>query len=133
MDYHRTFPFYRWGGYQNMGWDGMEHGALLEDLEYLQQMYPASAKKYQVKIGELLNRMDYDGSMLYDQYPDKWQLERFIDSVMTTLKADAAADGAEDAVAPTDAEWHWIRELVTVLVYNEILRRREKRKNYYFF
>lgn len=127
MDYHRTFPFYR---IANQGWDSLERSAVLDDIEYLQQMYPARAKKYQVRIGELLNRMDYDGSMLYDQYPDKWQLERLIDGMMTTLKNESVE---EDTEAPTDAEWHWIRELVTVLTYNEILHRREKKKNYYFF
>jgi len=132
MDYRRTFPFYRVGGYPNQGWDNLERSAVLEDLDYLRQMYPAYAKKYQVRIGELLNRMDYDGSMLYDQYPDKMQLERFIDSVMTTLQNESTAEGT-DAEVPTEAEWRWIRELVTVLVYNEILHRREKKKNYYLF
>ena len=79
----------------------------------------------------MLDRMDYDGSMIYDQYPDRWQLEKFVDSIMTVLKSEEQAAAGENA--QDDAKWSWIRELVTVLVYYEILKRRNKKKNYYIF
>ena len=57
-------------------------------MEYLQQMYPTYSKKYQVRINNILDRMDYDGSMIYDQYPDRWQLERLIKNIMKTIRAE---------------------------------------------
>ena len=104
MDYRRALPFYHaYSQYGDLG--QMDADAVAGDLEYLQQMYPSYAKKYQVRISQMLDRMDYEGSMIYDQYPDRWQLERFIDSIMT----------------------------ITVLVYYEILKRRNKKKKYYLF
>ena len=77
----------------------------------------------------MLDRMDYEGSMIYDQYPDRWQLERFIDSIMTTIKQEEAKLCQEQE----EDKWPWIRELITVLVYYEILKRGNKKKRYYLF
>ena len=42
-----------------------DEDAMLRDLDYLQQMYPQDAKKYQKKIVAILDKMDYEGSMIY--------------------------------------------------------------------
>ena len=80
--------------------------------------------------------MDYDGSMIYDQYPDRWQLERLINNIMKTIRAEEEeSDNTADTISDTDKEnkWAWIQELVTVLLYYEILKRRRRKKNYYYF
>ena len=48
-----------------------QEDSVTRDLEYLQQMYPVQARKYQKIIAETLYCMDYEGSMIYDEYPDK--------------------------------------------------------------
>lgn len=109
-----------------------------EDMEYLQQMYPNYAKKYQPIIKSALDKVDYKGSFIYDQYPDKLQLMRIIDSIVIIIRDDEAAyskpgdnqDGQTTPPIGEGAMWQdkeiWIRELVTVLMYNEILMRRKK-------
>ena len=145
MDYYRAFPPYM--GYQGYGqWaqPGMiPEDRMLEDMEYLQQMYPTYARKYQSTINSFVDRMDYDGSFIYDQYPDKMSIGRMVTGVMAVIKANEEKEnaGAEDDDRSRDvsektltehAPWKekepWIRELVTVLMYYEILTRR-KRKN----
>ena len=86
MDYRRALPFYHaYSQYGDLG--QMDADAVAGDLEYLQQMYPSYAKNIRW-ISQMLDRMDYEGSMIYDQYPDRWQLERFIDNIMTTIKQE---------------------------------------------
>ena len=131
MDYYRPFPNYP--GYQPYrNWDQISEDRVMEDLEYLQQMYPTYAKRYQVRVREILDRMDYEGSMIYDQYPDKWQLERLVKSIMTILKNEENAMNSQQNAAD-DAKWVWIQELITVLLYYEILTRRQKRQNRTYF
>ena len=65
------------------------------DREYLQSMYPATAKKIFPYIQEECDRQEYEGSMIYDEYPDKLQLEQ-------------------------------IREIVEILMYQELIERRGK-------
>ena len=130
MDYHRAFPYYpMYPEYRN--WDQMSENRIVEDLEYLQQMYPAYAKRYQVRVKEILDKMDYDRSMIYDQYPDRWQLERLVRSIVAILKREEMeANPGQEA---DDTKWAWIQELVTLLLYYEILKRRQKRKNNSYF
>ena len=148
MDYYSAFPFYM--GYQGYGqWAQpgiVSEDRILEDLEYLPQMYPTYARKYQNTIGSVVDKMDYDGSFIYDQYPDKLTIQRMVESVVAVIRTNeetASGDqeqGAQPNVAGSDmtdralteqAPWRekepWIRELVTVLTYYEILARRRKK------
>lgn len=126
MDYRRNIPFYpAYPEYRS--WDQISENRIMEDLEYLQQMYPLYAKRYQVRVRDILDRMDYNGSMIYDQYPDRLQMERLVQSIVTVLRRE------EDTQDADDAKWSWIQELITVLLYYEILKRRQKRRNNTYF
>ena len=132
MDYYRPFPNYP--GYQpNRNWNHLSEDRVLEDLEYLQQMYPAYAKRYQVRVRDILNQMDYDGSMIYDQYPDKWQLEQLVRSIVQILKNEERSMQQQQPDEMEDSKWMWIQELVTVLLYYEILTRRQRKENRRYF
>ena len=61
------------------------------DREYLQSMYPATAKKIFPYIQEECDRQEYEGSMIYDEYPDKLQR-----AVGTGIFQPAALTGLED-------------------------------------
>lgn len=80
MDHYSAFPYYM--GYQGYGqWaqTGMvQEDRMLEDIEYLQQMYPTYARKYQGVISSVVDKTDYDGSFIYDQYPDKLTIQRMV-------------------------------------------------------
>lgn len=45
------------------------------DFEYLKSMYPDTAKRILPYVEEECDRMEYENSMVYDQYPDKLQLK----------------------------------------------------------
>lgn len=167
MDYYSAFPFYM--GYQGYGqWAQpgiVPEDRILEDLEYLQQMYPTYARKYQTTISSVVDKMDYDGSFIYDQYPDKLTIQRMVESVMAIIRTNeetmdamntdvqsngtmpetvtmpqgipnaamhnAMGNNITDTALTEQAPWSekgpWIRELVTVLMYYEILTRRRKK------
>ena len=75
-----------------------EQDAVMRDLEYLQEMYPLEAKKYQKVIAEILDRLDYEGSMIYDEYPDKWQIYRLTQIVTDKVKESGKEEPAEDFI-----------------------------------
>ena len=113
-----------------------EEDTVTRDLEYLQQMYPAEAKRYQKVIAEILNQIDYDGSVIYDEYPDKWQLYRLTKTVMDKIRR---MDGINEAVqnqnpqaenagtaspAENDKYGENFEDFVQVLLYYEIYKKR---------
>ena len=119
MDYqHRILPFY-------MSYPApyfmREEDSVWKDLEYFQQMYPAQAKQLQKRIAEILDKMDYEGSMLYDEYPDKWQLYRLSENVITILKQE---EEESDQAPASPEKWEWVGDMVPIILYYEIYRRR---------
>lgn len=118
MDFqNRILPFYM--AYPNLMQDD---NGVIRDLEYLQQMYPAQAKMLQKRVAEVLDKMDYEGSLLYDEYPDRWQLYRLGDSIVAILKREEAEKGEDVNASPE--KWEWIKDMVLIILYYEIYKRR---------
>lgn len=111
-----------------------EEDTVTRDLEYLQQMYPSEAKRYQKVIADILNQIDYEGSVIYDEYPDKWQLYRLSKIVMDKLKRDGTIKGEtpeSEAASSDHAERNCeqVEEFVQVLLYYEIYKKRHANHN----
>lgn len=100
-----------------------QEDTVTRDLEYLQQMYPAEAKKYQKIIAEVLDKLDYEGSMIYDEYPDKWQIYR-----LTQMVVDKIRQQQEEESAPV-MDWDWITEFIQVILFYEIYKKRHTNRN----
>lgn len=99
-----------------------QEDSVTRDLEYLQQMYPSQAKKFQKKIAEMLDHIDYEGSMIYDEYPDKWQIYRLTQMIIDRLKN-------EQEEQPVEENWDKTAEFVQILLCYEIYRRRHSNHN----
>ena len=65
-----------------------EEDSIIRDLEYLQQMYPSEARRYQKTISSILDKLDYEGSMIYDEYPDKWQIYKLSKDIADRIKRE---------------------------------------------
>lgn len=46
------------------------------DLDYMKSMYPETAKRILPYVEDECDRMAYEGSVVYDEYPD--QLQTFV-------------------------------------------------------
>lgn len=98
---------------------------MTRDLEYLQQMYPTEAKKYQKMIAEVLDKLDYEGSMIYDEYPDKWQIYRLTQIVVDKIKTQ---QDAEHGTSMENMDRDWISEFIQVLLSYEIYKKRHSNR-----
>lgn len=115
------------------------------DLEYMKSLYPDTAKRLLPYVEEECERMEYEGSMMYDEYPDKLQLRLLCSRIYDRARKEGAAAGylkeeLEDGVE-AQAGMHrrpkndWLRELVEVMVFQELYKRRcdhrKCRRRYY--
>ena len=103
-----------------------EEESIIRDLEYLQQMYPAEAKKYQKVIAGILDRLDYEGSMIYDEFPDKWQLYKLSKDILERIRKEEEKEDPEAAASPE--KWEWRGDLIQILLFYEIYKRRHNTK-----
>ncbi|MBD5477084.1 MAG: hypothetical protein HDR17_14060 [Lachnospiraceae bacterium] len=104
-----------------------QEDSVTRDLEYLQQMYPMEAKKYQKIIAETLDRIDYEGSMIYDEYPDRWQIYRLTQIIVDKIRKTQEERPEEGE--KKDADWDRVTEFVQVLLSYEIYRKRHSNRN----
>ena len=119
MDFNRrVLPFFM--TYPGMGERNGKDS--MRDLEYLQQMYPKEVKRYQQRVAQMLDRMDYDGSMIYDEYPDRFGVERLASSMVEVIRREEMQRYPDRQF--TEEKWEGLQELIFVLLNNEIYKRR---------
>ena len=120
MDFNRrVLPFFMTypGVGEKSGRDAMR------DLEYLQQMYPREVRRYQQRVAGMLDKLDYDGSMIYDEYPDRFCIERLASSMLDVIRREEIKNNPDKEF--TSEKWEGLQELIFVLLNNEIYKRRE--------
>lgn len=117
MPFYMTYPLPMFGQQEN---------TVVRDLEYMQQMYPKEAKRYQKLIAGILDKMDYEGSMIYDEYPDRMQLYRLAMDILDRVKREEKNDEESDPEADSPERWQQIGDLIQILLFYEIYKRRHK-------
>ena len=56
------------------------------DDRLLKELYPETAKKVLPYIEEACDRMEYNGSRMYDQFPDRQMMRRTNDRIYETVQ-----------------------------------------------
>lgn len=57
------------------------------DFEYMKSLYPSAAKKILPYVEEECDRMEYECSMMYDEYPDKLQLRLMCARISSNVRS----------------------------------------------
>lgn len=57
-----------------------------KDLDYIKNMYPSKMKRIQDQIEEECDKLEYEGSMMFDEYPDKGILRGICNKIYASVK-----------------------------------------------
>jgi hypothetical protein len=115
------FPLY---GYDNSA--DLDH-----DVEYMKQLYPRTAKVIQKEIDNECDQMEYDGSMMFDEYPDKEYLDKLIDRVYDRIKQideEPQVEMNSLYFYPPRRNQNYLRDVVSLLLLSEIFNRRRRHR-----
>lgn len=102
---------------------------MVRDMEYLQSQHSMEIRQLRKHIADTINIMDYEGSMIYDEYPDRFSMERQSKMISENLKKTYVDD--ESCAFHKMLFWDGFEDIVRLLVYDEILKRRHRRKKGY--
>jgi len=80
-----------------------------KDYDYMHRMIPETALGLSVLIEEICDRLEYEGSFLYDECPDKTTLLELTDKIYETL---------------TSRETPTLKDFIQTMLCDEILYRR---------
>lgn len=131
-----TYPMYGMPGYPSVYLDEMENE---RDMQKLKELYPEMAKDIMTEVEEECDKMEYDGSMMFDEYPDRVMLGRVKAAIYDRVKDKYPVDESDDrdeAMAMQQEmrrryppRKNWLGDLIEVMLYQEMYRRRCRRRN----
>lgn len=143
-DYRNKIPFYMTYPMQNMYLTEMEYE---KDMERMKELYPREVHKLQKMIEKRCDEMEYEGSRMYDENPDRYMLEeesrrlyeRFIrENPQYSIMMQQPEQGfgqfdMQENIPQEDMQMQqrgrhcensWLCSLISILFHDEIYRRR---------
>lgn len=121
--------------------DMPEPGQMEEDWLYMQQLYPNTARKLVYYIEDAADRLEYENSMMFDNYPDRIAVEQVVKEIIAVIQENdpALITMPEDtAVSERKGDQTWdscIEEMIQIMLLGEMHHRRWRyqqmnRRNY---
>lgn len=126
-------PFYMSYPMQNLYLTEMEYE---KDMERMKELYPREVGKILECVEDECDKMEYEGSLMFDEYPDRLMLEMVINRIEQRLNgeeqdADVEAEQyrgkgrpPQGHRPPSRRQDNYLRELIGVILNNEMYRRR---------
>ena len=97
-----------------------------KDYEYMKRLYPQKAKLIAILVEDVCDRMEYEGSPMFMEYPDQETLYRLAKQIYHML------EGEERRVFPNDELLH----MIEVMLCQEFFIRRSRyhrfKRRYHF-
>ena len=113
------FPLY--------GYDNSED--LDRDVDYFRQLYPNTVRSIQSAVDDECDKLEYDGSFMFDEYPDKVTLERIVDRIyerMQELEEMPQVEANSLYYGYPRRRPNYLHDIVTILLLNELFNRRRR-------
>lgn len=93
------------------------------DFEYMKSMYPMTVKRLLPFVEEECDRMSYEGSMIYDEYPDQLQIRLMCNRICDRAKQQKPKDDLEMEMQVSRND-DGLRDIIQILLFQELFRRR---------
>lgn len=94
------------------------------DIEYLSRLYPSEIADLKEIIDDECDKLDYEGSMMYDECPDKLMFMKLCSNVCAVANCSCS-------YAKKCTETAWLKDIVSIMMSDEMYKRRCKRRNYF--
>lgn len=118
--------------------DEPEKEQMEQDWLYMKQLYPNSARRLQRYVDDAADRLEYENSMMFDEYPDRVAIEQLVREIIAAIQEnepDLLKESPAAGEMPDQTWSHCAEILIQVMVLSEMHHRRwryfqMKRRNY---
>lgn len=125
MDYKdemfQKTPFYMTYPMQNLYLTEMEYE---KDMERMKELYPREVKTLQQMVEERCDEMEYEGSRMYDENPDRRMLEEEARHILERFQREHPNLTMQSRMRQENDGVPWLYSLIGILFHDEIYRRR---------
>ena len=94
-----------------------------KELEYFSSMHPSHINELALLVSKECDRLDYNGSIIYDEYPDKVMFSKICSDIFAL--ANLTCKYAMEA-----NEKNKIKDIINILFSREVYKRRKTKKKY---
>lgn len=127
LPFYMTYPYL--SGVKIIG----EHDEYKEDMEYFETMYPFCMKYVLGEVRKTLKILNYEGSMLYDDYPDEADMYKIAEGIAVKMRQkdwqEEIADAEQcDQLEKMTKHELFVQYVVVVLLQEIVKMRQESRK-----
>ena len=109
---YQAYPFYPF-----LPWEDEK----TRDQRRFRELYPMLARRIQPLVEKACDMLEYEGSFMFDEYPDQLSLLRKSQEIW-----EQAQKG--ENFGENDPQWEQVRDLIGVLLLQEMLVRRKKKR-----
>ena len=95
MIYKDFYPFYASFANPMLYRGEME---LEREFSLMKSYYPETARKIQEKVEEECDLLDYEGSRMYDEYPDRYMLYHLGKKIVDEVKKESELETMSDSL-----------------------------------
>jgi hypothetical protein len=103
----------------------------------MKQLYPDTARRLQSEIDDECDQLEYDGSAMFDEYPDRVFIDRIVDRIYDKMRDDNEDPQVEmqNMYGRSNRRRRSnFRDLINLLLLGEIFNRRRRfRSRRYWF
>ena len=128
-------PFYMSYPMQNLYLTEMEYE---KDMDRMKELYPKEVGRIVECVEDECDRMEYEGSLMFDEYPDKFMMEHLCRKIeqevlkeeegnTSVLIIEETCQGGQGSCG-NKREEEGLRDLIGVILFNEMFRRRSRHR-----
>lgn len=114
------------------------------DFEYIRQLYPEKMSRILSVIEEECDKLEYEGSMMFDEHPDRLMLAKLCNTIYDKVNDVEMEEvyetmqrrpnrpprhGMTPPPPPRPNRGNWLNDAVQALLYDEMYRRRCRYRN----
>lgn len=98
---NQKMPFYMTYPMQNVF---LEEAEYERDMDRMKRMYPQEVRAVQEYVEEECDKLEYEGSMMFDEYPDRLMLRQICGSIYQKVTGPAEQDFEAEQYESVEAE-----------------------------
>ncbi len=87
-----------------------------------------TCKLIQEAVEDECDLQEFTGSMMFDEYPDKLGIFRIVNRIYEKIKEEEKVCKEACVKYPEES---WLKDIIQILLLNEMYRRRKNHRKYY--
>lgn len=122
--------------YQNESDDAV----MIRDMDFMKRLYPSMSQELLSYVEEECDKMEFEGSPMFAEFPDRvfvdqmvanvYGMASYLENMFQPMMEENEGIRATSHCVSCRGQDNWMENLISVILFNEMSRRRHRHRNY---